>query len=237
MFAPAAEVGLIADPVVAAPCQVDANSELVQLSEQPLPVRLDDQVTLFVAVAAGAGGYNHKGANPTDEQSPGRPCADFPLPHDRHRRSGWSGRRVGRDSVPHGSRVMTRSVLLDKRFLPIAAVVAMAALVGACSSGDSAPTVQTETGGIDGAVVYSTSCASCHGADLQGTDKGPSHLSTVYEPNHHTDDAFRSAIANGAPQHHWNFGAMEPIEGLSDNEVEAVIAFVRSEQERLGFEE
>ena len=87
-----------------------------------------------------------------------------------------------------------------------------------------------------GAEVYAESCASCHGTDLRGTDKGPSHLSIVYEPNHHTDDSFRSAIANGAPQHHWSFGDMEPVEGLSDDDVEAVIAFVRAEQERQGFE-
>ena len=62
-------------------------------------------------------------------------------------------------------------------------------------------------------------------------------LSIVYEPNHHTDDSFRSAIANGAPQHHWPFADMEPVEGLSDDDVEAVIAFVRAEQQRQGFEQ
>ncbi len=43
--------------------------------------------------------------------------------------------------------------------------------------------------------------------------------------------------ANGAPQHHWNFGDMAPVEDLSDAQVEAVIAFVRAEQQRLGFEQ
>jgi hypothetical protein len=62
-------------------------------------------------------------------------------------------------------------------------------------------------------------------------------LSIVYEPNHHTDDSFRSAIANGAPQHHWGFGDMDPVEGLNAADVEAVIAFVRAEQQRLGFDQ
>ena len=75
-----------------------------------------------------------------------------------------------------------------------------------------------------------------HGADLRGTDKGPSHLSIVYEPNHHGDDAFRSAIVNGARQHHWNFGDMAAIPGLDDTQIDAVIDFIRSEQERQGFE-
>ena len=71
---------------------------------------------------------------------------------------------------------------------------------------------------------------------MRGTDDGPSHLSIVYEPNHHGDDSFRSAIANGAPQHHWAFGDMEPVEGLSDADIEAVIDYVRAEQQRQGFD-
>ncbi len=119
----------------------------------------------------------------------------------------------------------------------ISFVLIAAVLVAACSSGDpEAPGASPGQALADGASIYATSCASCHGADLGGTEKGPSHLSIVYEPNHHPDDAFRSAIANGAPEHHWNFGAMAPVPGLTDDEVEAVIAFVRSEQERLGFE-
>lgn len=117
-------------------------------------------------------------------------------------------------------------------------VVAVGLAVGlaACGSDDNEPTSASGSRLDRGAEVYAESCASCHGADLRGTDKGPSHLSIVYEPNHHTDDSFRSAIINGSPQHHWNFGDMEPVEGLSDNEVEAVIAFVRAEQARQGFE-
>ena len=117
-----------------------------------------------------------------------------------------------------------------------AAVAALSMGVAACGSDDTAPTNAAGSQVERGAEVYAESCASCHGADLRGTDKGPSHLSIVYEPNHHTDDSFRNAIANGAPQHHWSFGDMEPVEGLSDDDVEAVIAFVRAEQERQGFE-
>ncbi len=121
---------------------------------------------------------------------------------------------------------------------PAGIAVGLTLIVGACGSDPA--TVETAAGGAGnelGAEVYAASCASCHGADLKGTDKGPSHLSIVYEPNHHGDDSFRSAIANGAQQHHWTFGDMAPVTGLSDDEVEAVIAFVRSEQERQGFEQ
>lgn len=119
------------------------------------------------------------------------------------------------------------------------AVLAAVVIVG-CS--EDAGTDQSTPGdsiaatGSLGAEVYANSCASCHGADLRGTDKGPSQLSIVYEPNHHPDDAYRSAISNGARQHHWTFGDMPPVAGLTDEEIEAVIAFIRTEQSRQGFE-
>ena len=75
------------------------------------------------------------------------------------------------------------------------AVVALSVGLAACGSDDTAPTSAAGPQVDRGAEIYAESCASCHGADLRGTDKGPSHLSIVYEPNHHTDDSFRSAIA------------------------------------------
>ena len=89
----------------------------------------------------------------------------------------------------------------------------------------------------DGAAVYQHYCAECHGVDLRGTDKGPSQLSIVYEPNHHGDYAYRVAIRDGTREHHWWFGDMPPVEGITDLEIEKVISYIRAEQERLGFEE
>ena len=118
-------------------------------------------------------------------------------------------------------------------------VTLVLALVSASCGGDSdesdAAGDSTGAGG-DGAAIYADTCAACHGDDLRGTSQGPSHLSIVYEPGHHSDDAFRSAIANGSPQHHWDFGDMPPVEGLDDEQVDAVIAYVREVQEREGFE-
>ena len=88
-----------------------------------------------------------------------------------------------------------------------------------------------------GAEVYASSCAACHGADLRGTGRGPSHLSIVYEPGHHPDEAFRAAILRGSPQHHWDFGDMAPVTGLDEAEIDAVIAYIRDVQQREGFEE
>ena len=114
-------------------------------------------------------------------------------------------------------------------------VVAVAATVvaGACSSGGSEV---ADGDSATGAEVYARACASCHGADLRGTERGPSHLSKVYEPGHHSDASFRMAITVGVRAHHWDFGDMPPVEGLTDAEIDAVIAFVRQQQQRHGFE-
>lgn len=125
-----------------------------------------------------------------------------------------------------------------QQHLSIAASLGLSlVLVSACSGdeGDAAAREQP-SGSAAGAELYAQSCASCHGADLTGTEQGPSHLSVVYEPDHHPDEAFRSAIANGARQHHWAFGDMPPVEGLSADEVDEIIAYVRAQQDERGFE-
>lgn len=87
-----------------------------------------------------------------------------------------------------------------------------------------------------GEPLYQASCAACHGSELRGTAVGPSHLSIVYEPNHHGDVAFVIAARNGVRQHHWNFGDMAPVPGLSDEDLEAIVAYVRENQRIFGFE-
>jgi mono/diheme cytochrome c family protein len=122
-----------------------------------------------------------------------------------------------------------------------ALVVAVALILAACGDSDGSATEDSPpppSGEFAaGEALYAQNCAQCHGSDLRGTDQGPSHLSIFYEPGHHTDDAFRSAVAFGAPQHHWNFGDMLPVPGLSSDEVDEIIAYVRMVQEREGFEQ
>lgn len=87
-----------------------------------------------------------------------------------------------------------------------------------------------------GADLYAANCAQCHGAALRGTDQGPSFLSEVYEPGHHSDGAFLVAVMAGVAPHHWDFGPMPPVEGLTEPDVEAIVAFVRERQQSEGFE-
>lgn len=121
------------------------------------------------------------------------------------------------------------------QFVPV--VVVLAALTACGASAEPAAAPAADSAADSGAAAFARNCSSCHGADLRGTTGGPSLLSIVYEPNHHPDAAFRAAARKGVQPHHWDFGAMPPVEGLSDADLEAIIAFVRETQQREGFEE
>ena len=118
-------------------------------------------------------------------------------------------------------------------------VILLAIVASACGAMEASPA--TPLTGEDllvaGEDSYRRFCAACHGTDLRGTEQGPSFLSIVYEPNHHGDFAFVSASKDGVPAHHWRFGDMPAIPGISDNEITAVTAYVRSVQEAEGFDE
>ena len=101
--------------------------------------------------------------------------------------------------------------------------------LGACGGEDPDRTeTNTASSGLaEGERLYQANCASCHGTDLRGTDKGPSHLSEVYEPNHHSDQAFVLAAKNGVRAHHWKFGDMAPVPRVDDGELSLPILYVR----------
>ena len=87
-----------------------------------------------------------------------------------------------------------------------------------------------------GKPLFEKNCASCHGLDLKGTDKGPPFLHRVYEPSHHADAAFQLAVRNGVRAHHWKFGDMQPIHGMKPDDVAHVTAYVRAMQRRAGIQ-
>lgn len=126
--------------------------------------------------------------------------------------------------------------------LVLRAAFAVAVIAGVATSCSSSTTPQTGIPEQDpslvaeGDLLYQASCAECHGSDLRGTDRGPSHLSIVYEPSHHGDAAFALAVHIGVRQHHWPFGDMAPVDGLDDDDIVRIVAFVRENQRLSGFE-
>ena len=85
-----------------------------------------------------------------------------------------------------------------------------------------------------GETAFNRTCAACHGARAMGTQQGPPLVHIIYQPSHHADEAFRRAVSLGSVAHHWNFGDMPAQPGVSAEEVETIIRYVRWLQSRAG---
>lgn len=119
------------------------------------------------------------------------------------------------------------------------AIVVVTVLIGALvilalAEEDPAPIERDPAGVAAGEEFFVASCAVCHGVDLRGSVTGPPFLLPTYAPNHHGEEAFQRAVAFGVQPHHWNFGPMPPIEGLSRDDVSKIVEYVRSVQEAEG---
>ena len=87
---------------------------------------------------------------------------------------------------------------------------------------------------LAGEGVYTQHCQSCHGVNTSGTEKGPTFMHRVYHPGHHNDASIYVAVRRGSRQHHWRFGSMKPVEGISDAEIAQAIAYIRTMQKANG---
>jgi mono/diheme cytochrome c family protein len=85
-----------------------------------------------------------------------------------------------------------------------------------------------------GEAKFRANCAACHGVRAVGTKQGPPLVHKIYEPNHHADMAFQRAAENGVRAHHWEFGNMPKIEGVTSADVEQIIRYVRWLQREAG---
>lgn len=83
--------------------------------------------------------------------------------------------------------------------------------------------------------IFEGACASCHGVGGVGVEgMGPPLVHVIYEPSHHADESFQRAVAGGVRSHHWQFGDMPPIEGVTRGDVAMVIAYIREIQRANG---
>lgn len=81
-----------------------------------------------------------------------------------------------------------------------------------------------------GQALFGANCASCHGDTGGGSEKGPPLIHDIYNPGHHPDEAFFSAVAHGVPQHHWPYGNMPKLSQVTPDEVAKIISYVREMQ-------
>lgn len=85
-----------------------------------------------------------------------------------------------------------------------------------------------------GEAVFIANCARCHGAKGIGTDKGPPLVHKIYEPNHHGDISFYWAVERGTKAHHWSYGDMPKVEGVSKADTGNIIYYIRAIQKEAG---
>lgn len=86
----------------------------------------------------------------------------------------------------------------------------------------------------DGEIKFNAFCSPCHGAQGTGSAQGPPLVHKIYEPNHHADFAFQRAAAQGVKAHHWKFGDMPKIKGVTPDDVTQIIGYIRWLQRQAG---
>jgi cytochrome c len=105
---------------------------------------------------------------------------------------------------------------------------------GADGGGEGGTPDVAQADPVRGEELFQSNCAVCHGPMAEGTSSGPPLVHEIYEPGHHSDDAFQVAVAQGSPQHHWDFGPMAAVGGLDQQDVADITAWVRERQRDEG---
>lgn len=85
-----------------------------------------------------------------------------------------------------------------------------------------------------GEAKFTANCARCHGEQGRGTNHGPPLVHKIYEPNHHGDSSFQRAAANGVRAHHWTFGDMPKVAGVTPEDVDQITKYIRWLQREAG---
>ena len=83
--------------------------------------------------------------------------------------------------------------------------------------------------------AFNAKCSVCHGPNAEGQQGvAPPLIHPYYRPNHHADEAFVRAAQNGVRSHHWTFGDMPPVKGVTRGDVMNIAAYIREIQRANG---
>ena len=86
-----------------------------------------------------------------------------------------------------------------------------------------------------GQVGFNAKCSACHGVNAAGKDGvAPPLVHKIYEPSHHGDESFQRAAALGVRAHHWPYGNMPAVEGVTRGDVKMITAYIRELQRANG---
>jgi cytochrome c len=119
-----------------------------------------------------------------------------------------------------------------KHALGVLILLAALMMAGQTEAKEQLPSVPSELRAGEG--KFNANCARCHGERGIGSKQGPPLVHKIYEPNHHGDAAFLRAAAVGVRAHHWNFGDMPKVEGVTSADVEQIIKYIRWLQRQAG---
>jgi mono/diheme cytochrome c family protein len=147
-----------------------------------------------------------------------------------------------RPHARHAAAARARKRERSKRLVPllitagvVVVAVAVAALIATADGSDEPPAPGSPEELALGEEVFVDSCQTCHGERARGGLAGPPLVHEIYRDLEDAD--IRTAIRQGKAQENWEFAPMPPVPGLEDHEIEAVIAYVRAEQEEAWAEE
>lgn len=117
--------------------------------------------------------------------------------------------------------------------------IATAAIVSNVPQDSQAHTVEVVPAslsqeGREGAEFFKMNCQVCHGQNAAGTKLGPPLIHDIYNPGHHSDQAFYLAAASGVRQHHWPYGDMPAQPQVAQEDVAKIIRYIRELQEANG---
>ena len=153
--------------------------------------------------------------------------------------------RPRRSRRPAATGRITIKTMRDKAYIVVIAAAVVVGVVGWMqwfdddhaehNDGEATLTVPTLTAkAAAGAALFEENCMTCHGQNAAGTEQGPPLVHRIYEPNHHGDASFRLAVKNGVRAHHWPFGNMAPVDGVSDEDAIKITRYVRELQQANG---
>lgn len=113
--------------------------------------------------------------------------------------------------------------------------------LSACSDQETAGNEQSAALTVNpdpvlGKTLFAARCKNCHGKGAMGTTFGPPLIHKIYKPSHHADASFYRAVSIGVRSHHWSFGDMPKIHGITPREVTHIIAYVRQQQRKAGIQ-
>jgi len=81
---------------------------------------------------------------------------------------------------------------------------------------------------------FQHNCSVCHGKWGEGSKQGPPLMHQFYVPSHHSDESFYRAALQGVKAHHWNFGDMPRVSGVTEKDMDAIVPYIRWLQREKG---